>query len=334
LFVDAAGRLLTCGQGNEEDNSPAIRFPVPTPLAALAGVWVRSVAAGGWHSLARSWDGRVYSWGDNTFGQLGHGDELDRSSPTLVEGLEGVRGVDATYSHSFAVTQSGDVFQCGEAFQHEIDDGLRPFKVEGFGGVRIRFICGGERGRAFGIGEAGEFFSWGRGAYSHLGHGDMQNQPLPKRVEALRGVRVISFSWGLRQGLALAEDGLVYTVKATSSDMALAAASGDLLPKPVEALRGVRIGSVAAGGHRSYAGADTGELWAWGGSRSGDTPLGRGELVNCPLPKPIESLRGIKLDAVAAGNFFRPWRGRTMDACLRGAARMQPGRVRSASALK
>jgi alpha-tubulin suppressor-like RCC1 family protein len=49
--------------------------------------------------------------------------------------------------------------------------------------------------------------------------------------------------------------------------------------------------------------ADTGELWAWGSDGRGYCPLGHGENKICPLPKPIESLRGIRLDAVAAGNY-------------------------------
>jgi alpha-tubulin suppressor-like RCC1 family protein len=36
-----------------------------TPLAAMAGVRVLSVAASFAHSLALTWDGRVYSWGHN-----------------------------------------------------------------------------------------------------------------------------------------------------------------------------------------------------------------------------------------------------------------------------
>jgi regulator of chromosome condensation len=71
------------------------------------------------------------------------------------------------------------------------------------------------------------------------------------------------------------------------------------LPKPVEALRGVRMGSIAAAVFRSYAVADTGELWAWGQNGSGlTTLLGHGEQTDCFLPKPTESLRGIKVDAV------------------------------------
>jgi alpha-tubulin suppressor-like RCC1 family protein len=52
---------------------------------------------------------------------------------------------------------------------------------------------------------------------------------------------------------------------------------------------------------RSYAVADTGEVWAWG--RDGAAALGHGEQTNCPLPTPIASLRGVKVVAVAAGMF-------------------------------
>jgi hypothetical protein len=76
----------------------------------------------------------------------------------------------------------------------------------------------------------------------------------------------------------------------------------ELLPKPVEALRGGCVTSIAVGGYRSNALADTGELWMLGwGLNAIFAPLGHDEQVDCPLPKPIEALRGVKVDAVAAG---------------------------------
>jgi alpha-tubulin suppressor-like RCC1 family protein len=73
---------------------------------------------------------------------------------------------------------------------------------------------------------------------------------------------------------------------------------------------------------------DAGEVWAWGSDGEGDTPLGHGEQVHCPLPKPIASSRGIKVDAVAAGDYqalaladdgsVYAW-GRHEDAANRGA---------------
>jgi hypothetical protein len=146
LFADAAGRLLACGMGQAAGQGEGNEVsPAPTPVAAMFMIGVRSLAAGGGHSLAVGWDGRVYSWGNNAYGQLGHGDTLDRPSPALMEGLEGVRGVAAAEWHSCAVTQSGDVFLWGRAllrFEDEEDeeDLLRPVIVEGFGGLCVRRV--------------------------------------------------------------------------------------------------------------------------------------------------------------------------------------------------
>jgi alpha-tubulin suppressor-like RCC1 family protein len=223
-----------------------------------------------------------------------------------VEGLKGVRVIAAAEAHSLAVTQSGEVFSWGYALLNA----LRPIIVEGFGGVRVRSVCAGHC-VVFAMGEAGELFSWGIGQHGHLGHGDRHYQPSPKRVLAESGVRVCSVSVAWCHVLALAEDGLVY---AWGKNVERAVLSNphverELLPKPVEALRGVRVGGITACRYRSYAVMDTGELWAWGWDAWGGnlarhrhtTPLGHGKGTGLHLPKPIESLRGIKVDAVAAG---------------------------------
>jgi E3 ubiquitin-protein ligase HERC2 len=168
--------------------------------------------------------------------------------------------------------------------------------------VRVRRVRAGDN-TSFSIGENGELFSWGHGRYGVLGHGDALDQLSPKRVEALLGVRVSTVSAHYFHALVLAGDGLVYAW----GDSFMRAFLGDphvtsgLLPIPVETLRGVRVGSVIACSGRSYAVTDTGELWAWGVSSNGNAPLGHGERVNCPLPKRVKSMRGIKVDAVLAG---------------------------------
>jgi hypothetical protein len=309
LFVDAAGRLLACGigaavgHGDEDDGV----HPEPAPVAGMAGLRVRIVAAGSAHSLALGWDGRVYSWGQNDYGQLGLGDKLTKASPALVKGLEGVRGIAASAGYSLAVTQTGGVFHWGESIQPALNESLRPITVEGFGGLHVRRVCASSI-TAFAIGEAGELFSWGSGAGWALGHGDKQNQPSPKRVEALRGVWMSSVSVGWHHTVALAEDGLVYAWGKNQQRALLGETDveRELLPKPVEALRGVRVGNVAVAQMRTCALADTGEVWAWGCANDINdminmmTPIGHGERVHRPLPEGIQSLRGAKVDAVTA----------------------------------
>jgi hypothetical protein len=307
LFVDPSWRLLSCGKDAAMGHGSASNiYPNPTPVVAMARVRMRSVAAGPLHSLVLGWDGRVYSWGSarsNSYGQLGHGDKLCRHLPALVEGLEGVRGIAAAATHSLAVTQSGTVWCWGKSFQPGSPDSLRPIPVEGFGRVRVCRASAGH-GVAFAIDENGELFSWGLGVFGRLSHGDTQHQPLPKRVEAVRGIRVTSLAVGDKQALALAEHGLVYACGDIFRGVVMGNNPHDesvLLLTPVEALRGVRVGSFAAAGAWSYAVANTGKLWAWGYD-SDEVPLpGHGERAPCPLPKLIASLRAQKVDAVAAG---------------------------------
>jgi len=50
------------------------------------GVQIDMVAVGGAHSVALGADGRVWTWGNGRFGQLGHNDGGNRLVPTLLEG--------------------------------------------------------------------------------------------------------------------------------------------------------------------------------------------------------------------------------------------------------
>jgi alpha-tubulin suppressor-like RCC1 family protein len=161
-------------------------------------------------------------------------------------------------------------------------------------------VCDGATG-FFAIGEDGELFSWGEGESGLLGHGDTQDQHSPKRIEALRGVRVRSVAHGEYHAIALAEDGLVYAwgERTASAVLGNQDFERELLPKPIEALRGVRVGIVAAGGFRSYAVTELSELLAWGINQE-DAPLGHGVQGDHSVPTPIALLQGVKVDAVAA----------------------------------
>jgi hypothetical protein len=144
--VDATGRLLACGSGAAVGQGDARTedafYPTPITVVGMAAVRVRSVVAGCGHSLALGWDGRVYSWGENGHGQLGHGDRRVRPSPAPVEGLEGVCSIAAGPFHSHAVTQSGVVFQWGDLRQGAATKQLRPIRRRGVrGSARAPRVC-------------------------------------------------------------------------------------------------------------------------------------------------------------------------------------------------
>ena len=143
------------------------RLNAPTRLASpLGGERAVSVSAGGYHSLALTSSGAVWSWGDESNGRLGHGDEEEQWQPKKVEAFDGQRvvAVVAGGDHSLALTADSAVW------------------------------------------------SWGYGREGQLGHGDEQDQLLPKTIEAFAGRRVISVSAKCAShSLALTADGALWS---------------------------------------------------------------------------------------------------------------------------
>jgi alpha-tubulin suppressor-like RCC1 family protein len=72
-----------------------------------------AVCAGGKHSCAISSTGLVRCWGENTDGQLGDGTTVQKSVPTLAEGVAGATAIGCGRQHSCAVIEDGTVMCWG-----------------------------------------------------------------------------------------------------------------------------------------------------------------------------------------------------------------------------
>ncbi|MCX6873797.1 MAG: hypothetical protein NTW21_08310 [Verrucomicrobia bacterium] len=80
-----------------------------TASGALAGKTVTAIAAGGWHGMALSADGKVFTWGNNGLGELGNNTRVNSSVPVAVTISGNVQGIAAGEYHSLAVTTTGGV---------------------------------------------------------------------------------------------------------------------------------------------------------------------------------------------------------------------------------
>ena len=92
----------------------------------------------------------------------------------------------------------------------DTQDQLLPKAVEAFAGQRVVAVSAGER-HSLALAAAGALWSWGRGRDGVLGHGDQQDQLLPKKVEAFAGRRVVAVSAGVWHSLAITADGAVWS---------------------------------------------------------------------------------------------------------------------------
>ena len=157
----------------------------------MAGQRVVAVSAGGFHSLALTADGAVWSWGGGDFGQLGHGDEQEQLLPKKIETLAGQRSIVAVSAggvHSLAITADGAIWSWGGGASSQLGHGdtqnqLLPKKVEAFADQRVLFSSAGVA-HNLAITADGAVFTWGQGGHACLGHGeDLSNQLLPKKIE-------------------------------------------------------------------------------------------------------------------------------------------------------
>jgi len=129
--LTASGQVLTWGRGEDGQlghNDKANR-DVPTQVNVLYGTKIVQLAFGLWHSLAVSDAGQVFTWGNASYGQLGHGNSEQVLFPKQVQGAlasVNVKQIVAGSAHSGCVTQDGQVYMWGNGiygqstFYHEL----------------------------------------------------------------------------------------------------------------------------------------------------------------------------------------------------------------------
>ena len=78
-----------------------------------------------WRSVgfAVDGDGNLYAWGQNTTGELGLGDDVERDEPEQVSGIAGVAWVAASAFHTVAVDGDGNVYAWGRNDNGELGMG-------------------------------------------------------------------------------------------------------------------------------------------------------------------------------------------------------------------
>lgn len=87
------GRKTRRAQRRQRGQEGWVREPHPRIVYNLPPGQTKSIACGSHHILALTTEGKVYSWGDGSWGKLGHGSETEEWMPRLIEALE--------YAHIF-----------------------------------------------------------------------------------------------------------------------------------------------------------------------------------------------------------------------------------------
>ena len=111
----------------------------------------------------------------------------------------------------------------------------------------------------------GTVVSGGCGGDGRLGHGDEEDQLLPKVIAALQGKRVVQISAGNGLSLVLMEDGEVFSFGfGCGGLLGHGDDEGQLLPKVVAALQGKRAVQISAGHGHSLVLMEGGGVFSFG----------------------------------------------------------------------
>ena len=278
--ANSSGQL---GNGTWTDSS--------TPVAGTGlGSGVAAVAAGTYHTCALTTSGGVLCWGDNDFGQLGHGTTTSSNTPIAVVGLSsGVVAIAAGGAHTCALTTSGGVLCWGYNGYGQLGDGTTtnrktPVTVTGLSSNVAAVAAGLDHTCA--LTTTGGVKCWGWNWAGQLGDGTTTDRSTPVAVS------------GLSSGAAAVVAGGNHTCALTATGGVKC--WGEQYGTRPTGVTGLSSGvlAMAAGGRHICALTVTGGVLCWGWNRWGQ--LGDGTTVDRNTAVAVMGL-GSGVAAVAAG---------------------------------
>ncbi|PWA68772.1 hypothetical protein CTI12_AA293890 [Artemisia annua] len=179
--VTQNGDLYTWGDGIHNfgllGHESGISYWTPRKVRSeMEGMRISFVSCGPWHTAAITSEGILFTFGDGTFGALGHGDSSSTYCPKIVEALKGLntQRVACGVWHTAAIVEIGS-------------------EPSSFGSVRARKI-----------------FTWGNGYKGQLGHDDKDPRFVPSSVVSLYDKNFCQVACGSSMTVALTTSGQVY----------------------------------------------------------------------------------------------------------------------------
>lgn len=240
------------------------------------------LAPGYFHNASIKDDGSLWTWGSNSYGQLGDGGRTSQTSPVQVG--TGYRAVVAGEHHTLALKTDGSLWAWGLNSDGQLGDGSTTIRTSPVQvGTGYSAIAAGYR-YSIALKADGSLWAWGNNEYGQLGDGTTTGRSSPLLIDV--GYTAVAAGWS--HTLALKADGSLWSWGHNSLGQ-LGDGSEIDRASPVQIGTGYTV--LAAGFAQSLALKTDGSLWAWG------INVGDGSTARRASPVQI----GIGYTAVASG---------------------------------
>ncbi|KAF5749800.1 Regulator of chromosome condensation (RCC1) family with FYVE zinc finger domain isoform 1 [Tripterygium wilfordii] len=271
--VTMAGELYTWGDGTHNagllGHGTDISHWIPKRiLGPLEGLQIASVTCGPWHTALVTSTGQLFTFGDGTFGVLGHGDRENVSYPREVESLSGLRTIAVACGvwHTAAVVEV-IVTQSSASVS------------------------------------SGKLFTWGDGDKNRLGHGDKEPRLKPTCVPALIDYNFYKVACGHSLTVGLTTSGQVFTMGSTVyGQLGNPHADGKLPCLVEDRLAGESVEEIACGAYHVAVLTSRNEVYMWGKGANGR--LGHGDIEDRKSPTLLEALKDRHVKYIACGSNY------------------------------
>ncbi|GLU17092.1 hypothetical protein SLE2022_334880 [Rubroshorea leprosula] len=275
--VTVSGDLYTWGDGTHNSgmlgHGSEVSHWIPKKVCGhMEGLRVSFISCGPWHTAAVTSSGQLFTFGDGSFGVLGHGDHSSTCIPREVEALRGLRTTKVACGvwHTTAV---------------------------------VEVVSESSNSKTSSSSLSGQLFTWGDGDKGRLGHGDKEPRLFPECVGALVDKNICKVACGHNLTVALTTSGQVYTMGSTAYGQLGSPTANGKLPAPVEGkIVDDFVAEIACGSYHVAALTSKTEVYTWGKGANGQ--LGHGDIDDRNTPTLVDSLKDKQVKSVVCGSNF------------------------------